>query len=188
MADRDRFDTPGPPAAGDRGEETLSATSQPRYSARPLPPYRHVPGLTPHPLRDPEGHSFGRGTDPETLPDLNHSNAIDCDEMRYGADLFNDGYWWECHEVCEGLWRAAGPGTPAAHVLQAIIQCAAAHLKMTHDGPSTVAEHLFIQAERHIHEAAGVDLDLDLVGLLAETGAYVTADSPEPARLVFSTT
>ena len=24
----------------------------------------------------------------------------------YAIDLYNYAYWWECHEVLEGLWRA----------------------------------------------------------------------------------
>ena len=60
------------------------------------------------------------------LPDLNVSDWRDCEHFLYGIDLFNAGYWWECHEVLEGLWHASGIGSEAGHVLQAVIQCAAA--------------------------------------------------------------
>ena len=64
----------------------------PRYSARPFPAYRYVPGLTPHPRRDASGHSFGApqpgawhaivntdaaqygGTSPERLPPFHTSD------------------------------------------------------------------------------------------------------------------
>src|SRR5579871_5928024 len=36
------------------------AESWHRYSTGPLPPYRFVPGQTPHPRRDPKGHGYGR--------------------------------------------------------------------------------------------------------------------------------
>jgi hypothetical protein len=32
----------------------------PRYTDRPFPAYRHVPGETPHPRRDARGHSHAR--------------------------------------------------------------------------------------------------------------------------------
>ena len=34
-------------------------------SPRPLPPYTHIPGVTPHPLRDPTGHSYRGDEAPE---------------------------------------------------------------------------------------------------------------------------
>ncbi len=152
-----------------------------RYSSREFPPYRHVPGSTPHPTRDPEGHSYGGGAG--HLPDL---NAIDwrlCEHYLFGIDLFNAGYWWEAHEVLEGLWHAAGIGTPAAHVLQAVIQCAAAHLKTVTSRP-TGARRLFEQAHNHVLWRRDHHLGLDLIGMLAETGAFVTGDTPRPAHLV----
>jgi len=102
------------------------------HTDRELPAYRHLPGRTPHPTRDPEGHSYGCPT--EEMPDLNAADWRGCETYLYGIDLFNADYWWECHEVLEGLWHAAGIGTPAAHVLQAVIQCAAAQLKQTAAG------------------------------------------------------
>jgi hypothetical protein len=152
-----------------------------RYSTREFPPYRHIPGSTPHPTRDPDGHSFGDTAG--RLPDLNHADWRGCESFLYGIDLFNAGYWWEAHEVLEGLWHAAGIGTPAAHVLQAIIQCAAAHLK-TATGRTTGARRLFEQAHKHVLWRKDRQLGLDLVGMLADTGAYVTGDTDRPARLV----
>ena len=152
-----------------------------RYSEREFPPYRHVPGMTPHPTRDPEGHSFGAGTVP--LPDLNVDDWRTCETYLFGIDLFNAGYWWEAHEVLEGLWHAAGIGTPAAHVLQAVIQCAAAHLKTATSRPAG-ARRLFEHAHRHVLWRRDRQLGLDLVGMLADTGAYVTGDTDRPARLI----
>ena len=149
-----------------------------------MPRYRHIPGLTPHPTRDPNGHSFGasHGQD-ATLPDLNRSQPLLSRDFLYGIDLFNEGYWWECHEVLEPLWLIAGRGSPAGHSLQAVILCAAAHLKVLM-GNNHGARLLFENAENHVSEAAGFDLGLDLIGLLAETGACVTGDTHKPARLL----
>jgi len=159
-------------------------TDQPvtrRYSQREFPPYRHVPGRTPHPIRDPEGHSHGQET--PDLPDLNVADWRECDHYLYGIDLFNARYWWEAHEVLEGLWHAAGIGTPAAHVMQAVIQCAAAQLKISTHRP-VGAQRLFAHAEKHVFWREERQLGLDLVGMLADTGAYVTGDTEEAAQLV----
>ena len=51
------------------------------------------------------------------------------DDYLYGIDLYNYAYWWECHEVFEGLWHAAGHGTEQGNFFQALIQFAAANLK-----------------------------------------------------------
>ncbi|RKZ12896.1 hypothetical protein DRQ50_11275 [bacterium] len=151
-----------------------------RYTDRDLPAYRHVPGRTPHPTRDPEGHSYGMSED--TLPDLNTADWRECDHYLYGIDLFNAGYWWEAHEALEGLWHAAGVGTPASHVLQAVIQCAAAHLKTFTDRPNG-ARRLLEHAEKHVMWRGTRCLGLDLVAMLADTGGFVTGDTDRPARL-----
>lgn len=101
--------------------------SWPRYSTRPFPSYRFLPGRTPHPRRDPSGHSYGQ---PEPHPpafasDLWHQS----ESYLHGIDLYNYGYWWECHEIFEGLWHAMGHRTQEGQFLQALIQVAAANLK-----------------------------------------------------------
>lgn len=158
----------------------MTPSRPPRFSDRALPSYRHEPGRTPHPTRDPAGHSFGRA--PEPPCDLNVVPWRECAAFRYGVDLFNAGFWWESHEVFEELWHAAGAGTRAGHLLQGLIQCAAAHLLILVARPAG-ARRLFAQAEHHVHLLDGRFGGLDLIGVLAETGAFVTGDSPRPARL-----
>ncbi len=51
------------------------------------------------------------------------------EEYLFGIDLYNYAYWWECHEVFEGLWHATGHGTEQGNFFQALIQLAAANLK-----------------------------------------------------------
>jgi hypothetical protein len=99
----------------------------PRWSTRPFPPYAFVPGVHPHPRRDPKGYAFGR---PETRPpSLTPENWRDHDDFRYGVDLHNHGYWWACHETLEGIWHVVGHGSPVGRLLQGIIQVAAGNLK-----------------------------------------------------------
>ncbi len=101
--------------------------SWPRYSASPFPAYRYVPGKTPHPRRNPLGHSFGL---PEPRPLACPPEAwARSEDYRYGIDLYNFAFWWECHEVFEGLWHAAGRKTEQGNFFQALIQLAAANLK-----------------------------------------------------------
>jgi uncharacterized protein len=113
--------------------------SWPRYSERPFPPYRFVPGLNPHPRRHPQGHAFGTPEvpPPSVPPDRWRDNAV----YLQGIDLYNFAYWWECHEALEGLWHLTGHQGTEAQFLQGIIQVAAANLKR-HVGSLTGARRL----------------------------------------------
>jgi hypothetical protein len=151
-----------------------------RYTDRPLPAYRHLPGKTPHPTRDPAGHSYNQ-PEPD-LPDLNHENWRKSQEYLYGIDLFNEGYWWECHEVLEGLWLVAGTGSPAGHVLQAVIQCAAAHLKAFTDRP-VGAMRLHDHSLKHARWSGDRKLGLDMDTMIRDTRTYIPIDDAKAARL-----
>jgi uncharacterized protein len=94
---------------------------------RPFPPYAYVPGDTPHPTRDPGGHSYGAEFEIPEPPDPEDWRA--CRDYLYGIDLFNHGYYWEAHEAWEGLWVACGRRGLTATYLQALISLAAAGLK-----------------------------------------------------------
>jgi predicted metal-dependent hydrolase len=86
-----------------------------------------VPGTNPHPRRDPGGHSYSK---PEPAPSaIQPEDWQRSEEYLYGIDLYNFAYWWECHEVFEGLWHAAGHNTKQGNFFQALIQLAAANLK-----------------------------------------------------------
>ncbi|UVT15269.1 MAG: DUF309 domain-containing protein [Nitrospira sp.] len=108
-------------------EPTPPDPNGPRYSTQPFPSYRFAPGLAPHPRRDPSGHSYGK---PERKPTR---FAVDewqtSEDYLYGIDLYNFAYWWECHEVFEGLWHAFGHNSEQGNLFQALIQFAASNLK-----------------------------------------------------------
>jgi hypothetical protein len=152
-----------------------------RYTDRPLPAYRHLPGETLHPTRNPLGHSHGQT--PGSLPDLNHEDWRKSEDYLYGIDLFNEGFWWECHEALEGLWLEAGVGSEAGHVLQAVIQCAAAHLKAFTDRPEG-AMRLHDHSMRHALWSERKTLGLDLEAMVRDTRTYLTVEDAPPARLV----
>jgi uncharacterized protein len=101
--------------------------SWPRYSHRPFPFYRFVPGRSPHPRRHLRGHSYGQEEAKPVL--LSPEQWRGDDEYLYGIDLYNYAYWWECHETLERLWHAAGRTTEQGNFFRALIQLAAANLK-----------------------------------------------------------
>lgn len=93
---------------------------------RPFPLYRHIPGVTPHPIRDPAGHSFG--IDESTRPQVSSPESWRTNEdYLYGVDLYNFAYWWEAHEAWEGLWHHAEDEYRL--FLQGLIQISAALIK-----------------------------------------------------------
>jgi len=122
----------------------------PRYSSRPLPPYRHVPGLTPHPVADPRGHSHApSGEHPTAGPLPPPDRWRDSDAYRFGIDLYNRGFWWEAHEAWEGLWQQSDKSSDQGHFLQGLIQISAAHLKR-HVGQEEGVQRLLERARRHL--------------------------------------
>jgi hypothetical protein len=103
----------------------LSA-APPRYGRLPLPPYRFLPGRSPHPRRDPGGHSFGQPEVPHAAWDPEAWRSLE--PWLHGIDLYNARYFWECHEALEPLWIAGGRTTPHARFVRGVILVAAACL------------------------------------------------------------
>lgn len=107
--------------------DVQAGVDPPRYTDRTFPAYRFLPGRSPHPRRHPQGHSFEQ---PEPRPQpFEPERWMTSEDYLYGIDLYNSAYWWEAHEIFEGFWHAYGRGTTAGNFFQALIQCAAAHLK-----------------------------------------------------------
>lgn len=124
-----------------------------RYSPRPFPAYRYVPGLHPHPTRHRAGHSY------QPSPTLNRhapwraEDWRNLDDWLYGVDLFNGFYFWEAHEAWEGLWAATERDSASHIMLQGLIQIAAALLK-THMGVVLGARVLALQGLERLRHAA----------------------------------
>jgi hypothetical protein len=106
-----------------------------RYAPRrSLPRYAFLPGRDPHPTRDARGHSFGIA-EPEVgylAPDRWREN----EEYLFGVDLYNHGFLWEAHEAWESLWHKAKHDPEQADMLQGLIQCSAASLKIPMEQPA----------------------------------------------------
>jgi hypothetical protein len=98
-----------------------------RYTGRPFPGYRHLPGTTPHPERSPEGHTY-RVQELPARP-LTGNGWAENEDFLFGVDLFNAGYFWEAHRHWERLWALEETPPEIRRFLRAIIQTAAACLK-----------------------------------------------------------
>lgn len=158
----------------------------------PLPPYSYVTGRFPHPTRDPAGHSFGRAAHqpPPIAPDRWRQSR----DYLAGCDLFNHGYYWEAHEMWEGLWHACGRRGPTADFIKALIKLAAAGVKAREGRPGGVARHAARAAEllesvrARTTEASYLGLDVDRLIATARRLArepITPAPSNEPVQIVF---
>jgi hypothetical protein len=141
----------------------------PRYTARPFPLYRFIPGRSPHPRRDPRGHSY-REPEPRlaAFPPESWRQAGD---YLYGIDLYNYAYWWECHEVFESLWHAVGTKTEQGNFFQALIQIAAANLKRFAERELAV-DNLIRYGLRRLEKLPAVYMGVDIVKLSGEAKRY----------------
>jgi len=102
-----------------------------------------------------------------------------------GFRLLNAGYYWEAHEVWEGLWHAHGRRGPTADLLRALIHLAAAGVKVREGQPRGVSSHarhaaqLFDEVSAASGQAVPHGLDLAACAALARR---VAADPPtDPA-------
>lgn len=143
----------------------------------PLPPYAFVPGLHPHPRRDPRGHAYGQ---PE--PKRERLDATDwAASATYlrAFTLLNAGYCWEAHELFEALWHASEG--PVKSLLQGLIRLVAAGVKLREGRPRGVRHHgqaaaaLFAEVRA---QAGATVAGLDLAE--AEALALRVASAPVP--------
>lgn len=164
-------------------EGALSGDHDPPYSSRPLPAYRFVPGETPHPTRDPEGHSPGErvsapeGWRPEEWRDL--------EEWLWAVDLFNQGYWWESHEALEALWLAAGRTTPPARFVQSLVHLSAACLndRRGHAGAARRQAARAVRGLRSARAIGPVVMGVELAPLAREVVRAFSGGESSPAGI-----
>lgn len=97
-----------------------------RYSSKPLPSYRHIPGMTPHPVSNVHGHSYNKPK--ENVIKISEDNWKNNEFYLYAIDLFNFKYFWEAHEALEDLWKLE-PYSIMKIFLQGLIQISAADLQ-----------------------------------------------------------
>ncbi len=126
--------------------------SVPRYSPLALPSYRFVPGFNAHPRVDPAGHSFGQA--PAVFPAWRPEEWRTLAPWLHAVDLYNQAFWWESHEVLEGLWHAAGRTSDPASFVHGILHVAVANLNR-HRQKTAGAERQARKALAHLQPMRG---------------------------------
>jgi predicted metal-dependent hydrolase len=161
-----------------------------------FPPYTFIPGRAPHPVSDPAGHLFAQPT--ELSSPLDPARWQESRAYLYGVDLFNHGYYWEAHEVWEGLWRAADRSGILADFLKGLIKLAATGVKVRQGQPRGVAGHAagaanhFRDIARQLGGDGAIYLGLRLRDLLAfaeqieQQAADVCSDEDTSVKVVFA--
>ena len=152
----------------------------PRYTDRPFPAYRYVPGKAPHPTRDPEGHSYNKPVEKPAVFKTGHWQS--CNEYLYGIDLFNHGYWWEAHEALESVWVAAGRQTETGLFIQGLIQIAVAHLKKF-QGFHDVAKRMATEGLEKMKRINGIFLGIDVAALRRAVKVFYSTDRLSPVTI-----
>jgi uncharacterized protein len=145
-----------------------------------LPPYRYVPGRSPHPRTDPRGHSHGRPEPKVASADLSDAGAREL--YVFGVELFNAGYYWESHEAFEALWNAAERKGPVANFFQGLIQVAAAHLKRI-AGAEARGRALAARGVARLSRCPSPFFGLDVHAFARSTEFFFASRDEEPPRI-----
>lgn len=174
-----------------RGSAAAGRTSEPRSETKregalvrllpstELPAYTHVPGSeTPHPYRDPRGHSYQRK---HPVPKaLTPENWAENRSYLLAIDYFNFGYYWESHEEWERLLRSSGVDSLCGKFLKGLVKLAAAGLKVREQSIHGVRRHAASAGEVFADIAAEVEdecfcgLRFTLLQFAADRAAQLT--------------
>jgi hypothetical protein len=101
----------------------------------------------------------------------------------YGIDLYNFAYWWEAHEVLEGLWHAAGRTSPHARFVQGIIHVSAANLNL-HRGNLAAGRRQARRGIDRLRQHAGqVWMGIDVDEFVGDVEGYLADRSQGPALI-----
>jgi hypothetical protein len=114
---------------------------------------------------------------------LTEDGWADNEDFLFGVDLFNAAYFWEAHAFWERLWVLEETSPEIRRFLQAIIQTAAACLKVR-QGQTAGALKLLDRAG--LESLDGRKLGFDLFALARDVRRFVEGDE-EPPHLVLPT-
>lgn len=161
----------------------MSAPPERLAPQRAFPAYAYLPGRDPHPTSDPLGHSYSAAPH-EPSSWLPAERWRENGDYLFGCDLYNAGFLWEAHEAWEGLWHAARHDADQADLLQGLIQCAAASLKVRMGQPrglARLAEMGTARLERVAASRGQRFMGLDLPVFVRAFRAFAEA-APESAE------
>ena len=123
-----------------------------------LPRYAHIPGTgTPHPYRDPRGHSHNRK--PPAPKGLSEDNWAENRSYLMGLDFFNLRFYWEAHDEWERLLKIADSETLVARFLRGLVKLAAAGIKVREESIHGVRRHAASAGEVFADVAAEADVE-----------------------------
>jgi hypothetical protein len=155
--------------------------SPPRYTKIPLPDRKFIPGQGIHPDKDPQGSH---------IPEVNVENVEftperwqNAQRYLYAIDLFNHGFWWEAHEVLEGLWIQTGRTTPLARFIQGIIQISAALLKDPKSMPRGTSR-LLANGLSKLGSQSGIYLGIHVETFCKEVENYFKKADSTPPKII----
>jgi predicted metal-dependent hydrolase len=88
-----------------------------------------------------------------------------------GLDLFDQRFYWECHESFEAMWHALERGSLLHRLTQGLIQSAASVLKR-HMGHEKSADYLMVRATEKLlsvaEESASFCRGVELLDFVAQ--------------------
>ena len=88
-----------------------------------------------------------------------------------GLELFNEGEYFECHEVIEELWLETSPDDPYRNLYKGVIQAAAAIYQFQREIYSG-ALGLFRSSVRYLDRYEAISLGLNVKQLSVEMRAF----------------
>jgi len=123
-----------------------------------MPAYTFVPGTdTPHPIRDPKGHSYNQKSKPNR--GLSADNWAEHRNYLLAMDYFNFGYYWEAHEEWDRLWKVTGADSSPGRFLKGLIKLSAAGVKVREGSIHGVRRHAASAGEVFADVAAEIEDD-----------------------------
>jgi predicted metal-dependent hydrolase len=102
------------------------------------------------------------------------------DLLAKGLDLFNEGRFYDAHEVWEDLWRATAD-PPLKLCYQGLIQAAVGLHHLGRRNPTGARSQLG-KSIRNLQAGAGRATGLDIEGLIGELVALLVGMPDEPPR------
>src|SRR4029453_11311623 len=188
---------PGPagPGRGARPGPPRQPGRRPGHPPRRGPPYSqnhqdghcgHRPRPGQRPLRAYDrdvGQTRRRGTRPDFKPDWEPFSLPEDEVLRRGGALFDNGMYWEAHEVWEEVWRMR-KGRPDRDFLKGIIQGAAGMWHATQGnwkGAVSVRSRAVEYREPYRPAKDGIDVDRLSAALSEAVKACTVARDGGPA-------
>jgi hypothetical protein len=145
-----------------------------------FPPYRFVPGVTPHPSSHVAGYQHGKPHD--APPFLPAERWAENHAYLRATDYFNRGWWWEAHEQWEDLWHVVEGVDESQHILlKALIQFAACALNLER-GKDRPSARLLGTATDYLRQAGSLAGSDWLLGLHLPSVARAASQHLVPGR------